>query len=226
MSGGKFRYIRKFVCHSKRVIELAKSYGWQSGARYTNLRDVRGQARVGFLDIDWKEYSYPQHLSAARAVLPKVTVAQDVIDISDLGRILEQAEELNQYADEVIVVPKDKRLGESLTQLVPDQYLLGYSVPTKYGGTELELDAFDRRPVHLLGGRPDVQRSLADKLNVVSLDTNRFTLDAAFGDYFDGQTFRPHPVGGYENCLKDSLRNINALWTTYDGPQSGIGMHA
>ena len=55
-----------------------------------------------------------------------------------------------------------------------------------------------RRPVHLLGGRPDVQRRLAELMPVFSIDTNRFTLDAAFGDYFDGEMFRPHPIGGYE----------------------------
>ena len=50
---------------------------------------------------------------------------------------------------------------------------------------------------------------------MVSMDCNRFTLDAAFGDYFDGETFRPHPRGGYRRCLRESLRNINALWDDY-----------
>jgi hypothetical protein len=50
---------------------------------------------------------------------------------------------------------------------------------------------------------------------VVSLDCNRFTLDAAFGDYFDGTGFRRHPAGGYERCLRESLRNIGALWHNY-----------
>jgi hypothetical protein len=70
--------------------------------------------------------------------------------------------------------------------------------------------------VHLLGGRPDVQRRLADAMNVVSVDCNRFTLDAAFGDYFDGEKFRPHPKGGYHRCLRDSILNINRLWETYN----------
>jgi hypothetical protein len=53
---------------------------------------------------------------------------------------------------------------------------------------------------------------------VVSMDCNRFTLDAQFGDYFDGRRFRPHPVGGYERCLEDSVLNINKLWVDYRSP--------
>jgi hypothetical protein len=87
-------------------------------------------------------------------------------------------------------------------------------VPTKYGGTAVSIESFDR-PVHLLGGRPDVQRNIAEKLKVYSMDCNRFTFDARFGDYFDGETFRPHPIGGYDTCLTDSIKNINALWQDY-----------
>ena len=85
--------------------------------------------------------------------------------------------------------------------------------PFKHKQTSLQLpkEKFSM-PVHLLGGRPDVQLRLANELNVVSLDCNRFTLDAQYGDYFDGQKMRPHPVGGYDRCIKDSLRNINKCW--------------
>jgi hypothetical protein len=43
-----------------------------------------------------------------------------------------------------------------------------------------------------------VQRKLGDAMPVFSIDANRFTLDAAFGDYFDGEIFRRHPVGGFK----------------------------
>lgn len=50
---------------------------------------------------------------------------------------------------------------------------------------------------------------------IVSLDCNRFTLDAALDDYFDGDKFRPHPAGGYEPCIRDSLKHINSIWKNY-----------
>jgi uncharacterized protein DUF6610 len=101
-----------------------------------------------------------------------------------------------------------------MEEIIPKEYLLGYSVPTKYGGTTIHPKWF-RRGVHLLGGRPDVQRQLARLMRVVSIDCNRFTFDARFGDYFDGEIFRPHPTGGYVNCLADSIQNINAIWKAY-----------
>ncbi|HWM45599.1 MAG TPA: DUF6610 family protein [Xanthobacteraceae bacterium] len=207
--------IRRFVNHSFRVANIARKHGWLPGARYTNLRDIRQFERLGFLDIDWKNYSFTRHLNAARSTRPILTVARDIENIDDLCRTLDEAHELSRYADEVIIVPKDPRLRECLDEAIPSGFLLGFSVPTRYGGTVIPTTAF-RRPVHLLGGRPDVQRRLASVLPVVSIDCNRFTLDASFGDYFDGDCFRPHPKGGYDRCLEASIRNINKLWLDYD----------
>ena len=135
--------------------------------------------------------------------------------ISELDSILREAEELEKYADHVIIVPKDKKLIGNLDKLIPEKYLLGYSVPTKYGGTEIPPSEFSR-PTHLLGGRPDTQRNLAGEINVYSFDCNRFTLDASFGDYFVGTKFVPHPIGGYDNCITDSIKKINEIWKNYN----------
>lgn len=145
-----------------------------------------------------------------------LTVAMDIVDPGRLPEILDQAFELSRYCGRVIVVPKHRSLANKLDSVIPKQFVLGYSVPTRYGGTMIPAKCF-QRPVHLLGGRPDVQRKLAEAMPVTSVDCNRFTLDAAFGDYFDGDIFRPHPRGGYDHCIRDSLRNINLLWKNYSG---------
>jgi hypothetical protein len=204
------------------VLRIAARHGWLPGARYTNLRDVRKFDRLGFLDIDWHNYDFEAHLSAARSTRPILTVARDVDSITLLSRTLDQAEHLAAFATSVIIVPKSLGLASSLEALVPPKFVLGYSVPSRYGGTRIAPARFKRR-VHLLGGRPDVQRELAKVMNVVSFDCNRFTLDASYGDYFDGDTFRPHPHGGYEQCLKASIVNINKLWALYGGPTNGGG---
>ena len=206
--------ILKFVAHSHRVLRIASRFGWLPGARYTNLRDIRKCDRVGFLDIEWQNYSFRRHIEAARATRPLVTVALDVNDPRQLPRILDQAFELGVYSDRVIIVPKHPGLKNKLERQIPRNFLLGYSVPTRYGGTLIP-PRFFTRPVHLLGGRPDVQRKLAEIMPVASIDCNRFTLDAAFGDYFDGEIFRPHPLGGYERCIRESIRNINLIWKSY-----------
>jgi hypothetical protein len=208
--------VKKYVCYSSKVWSLAEKYGWLPGARYTNLRDIRNAPTVGFLDIDWKNYNFERHLNAAILCRPDITVAQDVFEIEKLPQIIEQANILMKYSQRVIIVPKDIRLANNLERIIPADFIIGYSVPTRYGGTEIPLSSFGRREVHLLGGRPDRQRQLANNLNVVSIDTNRFTLDASFGDYFNGIRFVKHPIGGYERCLEDSLQNTNRIWAKYN----------
>jgi Family of unknown function (DUF6610) len=214
IGGEPSRWPLKFIAHSFRAASIAVKYGWLPGARYSNLRDARKFERLGFLDISWKDYNFNRHLRAAKATRPIMTVARDVDDIGQLGRTLDEARELLLYAEYVVIVPKDAALRHRVDELIPSEFVLGYSVPTRYGGTSLSLDAFSR-PVHLLGGRPDVQRRLALQLKVASLDCNRFTLDAAFGDFFDGRAFRPHPTGGYDVCLEASVKYINELWAGY-----------
>ena len=210
----------RFLTHSFNALNVATNLGWLPGARYSNLRDVRRFDRLGFLDINWRNYSFSAHVAAAKATRPMLTVARDIEDISDLDEVLCQARELLRHSDDVVIVPKDPRFGEGLEERIPRDFILGFSVPTRYGGTTLCPTLF-RRPVHLLGGRPDVQRRLAATLSVHSIDCNRFTLDAAFGDYFDGVRFKPHPIGGYRECLTDSIHNINRIWLGYSGANQG-----
>lgn len=206
--------VLKFVAHSKRVLSIALRYGWLPAARYTNLRDVRSFRRLGFLDIVWRNYDFERHLKIVMAIRPLMTVARDVETRAALPTILEQAWELKRHSENVVIVPKDPEIASDMDS-IPREFLLGYSVPSRYGGTTISPFAFKGHRVHLLGGKPDVQRRLADQMQVVSIDCNRFTLDAMFGDYFDGHRFRRHPRGGYERCLRDSIRNINAIWASY-----------
>jgi hypothetical protein len=209
----------KVINHSRSARDEAIGLGWLPGARYTNLRDVRTLDAIGFIDINWKRYNFDRHLAAVIATRPRLTVARDIECVSTLDLVLQQAKLLAAYAERVIVVPKDPRLADALNSAIPSEFILGYSVPTRYGASPIPPSKF-KRPVHLLGGRPDVQRELARRMVVYSFDCNRFTLDAAFGDYFDGEKFRPHPKGGYRTCIRDSLVNINKLWEDYRGCDS------
>lgn len=206
----------KIINHSKKTLEIAVKLGWKVGARYTNLRDIKTFKNIAFIDIDWKNYCFEKHLAAVKLIKPQMTVARDIENIKDLKSVLKEAEILREHVGEIIIVPKAKELINKLN-LIPEEYILGYSVPTKYGRTEIPPEKFGNRRVHLLGGRPDVQRKLANTMNVVSSDCNRFTLDAQYGDYFVGSKFIPHEFGGYENCIRDSIININKIWEDYNG---------
>ncbi len=214
--------VLKFVAHSQKVIKLSESYGWLPGAKYTNLRDLKGidfEAK-GFMDVDWKKYNFSRHLAAVQEKKPFITMARDVESIYELDSILNEADALSRYSTHVAIIPKDTRLNNRLHELIPKQFILAYSVPTRYGGTDVSIESFDRK-VHLLGGRPDVQRKLADKLDVMSFDCNRFTLDAKYGYYFNGERFVKDLNGTYEKCLEKSLFNINMIW---DGYLNSVGL--
>jgi hypothetical protein len=137
--------ILKFVTHSKHVGHIAQRFGWLPGARYTNLRDVRSFDRLGFLDIDWTRYNFDRHLAAAKSTRPLITVARDVERKRDLSSILDQADKLAEYAERVIIVPKDPKLVREMNYVIPKKFILGFSVPSKYGETKISPSAF-RRP--------------------------------------------------------------------------------
>lgn len=209
-----YRVPIRVICHGRPTLRAAVKCGWLPGARYTNLRDIVGFDEIGLIDIDWQYYDFRKHLDAVKATKPLLTIARDIEDKSQLKRVLDQANELALWTSRVVIVPKDPRLAPNLSELIPPNFLLGYSTPTRYGATVIPPSSFRSREVHLLGGRPDIQFSLAQFLNVYSLDCNRITLDAGYGDYFNGSGFKPHPNGGYYSCIKASLKEINRLWNT------------
>jgi hypothetical protein len=205
----------KFMSCGERIVRRAWEHAWLPGARYTNLRTVRWCSRLGFLDIDWQRYDFHRHLEAASLKRPVLTVARDVVHYRELDRVLREAEQLAGFADIVIIVPKDVRLAPNIRAKIGPHYLLGFSVPSRYGETTLAPECFDG-PVHLLGGRPDVQRRLAERMNVISIDCNRFTLDAKYGKIFNGHKFVRLGQVGYDACISMSMKAINDIWANYD----------
>ena len=155
--------VTKIISHSRRVITEAVKHGWLPGARYTNLRDIRNFDTIGLLDIDWRNYSFERHLSAARSVKPIITVARDVLVAAELDAVIDEAIALGEHARQVIVVPKAPDLTIEDLRRVPEYFPFGYSVPSRYGETVVPLNWFER-PVHLLGGSLMFNSSCQDVL--------------------------------------------------------------
>lgn len=84
---------------------------------------------------------------------------------------------VSQYAHVLIVIPKIVGSVQDIpTQWRGKPIRLGYSVPTKYGGTDVPLSEFASwvNGVHLLGGSPEVQAEVYRQLpNVRSVDSNK-----------------------------------------------------
>lgn len=205
----------RVLCFDRTSTSIAEKHGWLPGARYHEIRHVRNQAAVGLIDVNWRHYNFEKHLEAVKQKRPLLTVAQDIEKHDQVETVLRQAQLLGKYVSFVIIVPKIRSIVKVFSCSLGTKFVAGYSIPTRYGGTAVPIKEFIGHPVHLLGGRPDVQRDFAKKLKVMSIDSNRLTLDARYGDSFDGETFRPNAKGGLYNCISDSIVNINKLWFGY-----------
>lgn len=161
--------------------------------------------KVQFVDNEFKFYDHDHHLEVVRHFRPKYATVRDVmtpeqcqeagIEYYPLETILEWAEELEQYATNVIVIPKYDCLDQ-----IPDRYMLGYSVPSSYGGTPLPVEMFKGRRVHLLGGSWKAQLAHMAVLgdDVVSLDNNHISVIANQWGQFcdkDGSTRQMSEIG-------------------------------
>ncbi len=147
----------------------AVAAGFLYGARLPNTV----YQRVYFADQDWKSPDRAAYMRALSEHRPEVATVLDWERGGQLPEVLSWAEEAAQHARRVVIIPKVAGLLGAIPERVGEaEVVLGYSVPTKYGGSCVPLWEFGRRPVHLLGGSPQRQMSLAPYLNVVSADGN------------------------------------------------------
>lgn len=150
---------------------VAVSLGWHTGARSDDT--IYPIHRPLYqLDLNWKAVDWAKHLSVARAEHPALTVVPDILDPSQLSTVLAQAEEIAPFTDAVMIVPKCDVIAALPRSIGGKPVVLGYSVPSGYGGSNLPVWSYVGWPVHLLGGTPKRQLTCAHYLNVISADGN------------------------------------------------------
>lgn len=133
--------------------------------------------------MHWEDPDFSELLAAARRHRPRYAVAGDYLkDEDNVDRVNERARQLRECAENIIVVPKSP--GD--LQHVPEWCVVGYSVPTKYGGTDIRLREYKTvdQPIHVLGGTPHRQFEVVGILwrdAVCSLDGNSIHKAATLG---------------------------------------------
>ncbi|MEJ2735437.1 MAG: hypothetical protein P8189_18040 [Anaerolineae bacterium] len=158
---------------NNRFAQIAIEAGYRYGAR---LPDTVYHP-LYFADQDWKHPRRDKYMQGLAQHRPHMATVLDWEREDQLADVLDWAEEAAQFVDQVVIIPKvPGGIPRLPLQIGPATVVLGYSVPTKYGGTPLPLWAFAGRPVHLLGGSPHAQmecwRYLAPIAQVVSADGN------------------------------------------------------
>src|SRR5215471_12477551 len=172
-----------------RLARIAVEAGFLYGVRGTQTPYYP----PAFLDLDWRLPDIQAHTERCQRYRPRLAVAGDAEDEAQLERVLAQAENLRPYAADVIVVPK----APGLVERVPRGYVVGLSVPTRFGATQAPYWEYLGRRVHLLGGSPGAQLRLAALLGeaVLSVDGNSHLVAARRGTVWDGRGWASRALG-------------------------------
>lgn len=153
----------------KRYSGIAVECGYKYGAQLPGTASYP----VYFADQNWKKPDREGYMAALKIHKPHIASVLDWERQEQLSEVLSWAEDAAMYADTVMIVPKVQGGVSQLPRTIAGKpIILGYSVPTRYGGTQLHLAEFLGTSVHLLGGSPHAQMTLARYLNVCSVDGN------------------------------------------------------
>jgi hypothetical protein len=202
---------------NKRLARIAINAGWLYGAQLPGTIYTDEVAPLWFADQNWKtpdREAYMRYLSEYR---PYQATVLDLEQASQIDDVFSWAEEAAQHVERVVVIPKV--IG--IIDQIPDRIggadvVLGYSVPTRYAGTEVPVWEFGNRPVHLLGGSPKRQMELRYYLNVVSADGNyAMKMATRYCQYWEAGTAR-YAKNRWWPTLRES--NGGELWPNGDAP--------
>lgn len=155
---------------NERLAQIAIDAGFLYGAR---LPDTIYHS-VYFADQDWRNPNREKYVLALAQHKPALATVLDWERPEQLPEVLQWAEDVAAVVSEaVIVIPKVSGGIELLPRAIGGRRVrLGYSVPTRHGGTSVPLHEFIGWPVHLLGGPPHKQMGLVKYLSVSSADGN------------------------------------------------------
>jgi hypothetical protein len=211
-----------------RFYEIATAAGFKYGAQLPNT--IYGP--LYFADQDWKQPDRDRYMTALQQHRPHMASVLDLERKDQLSEVLSWAEEAAQFVNVVMIIPKVSGIIPCLPRTIAGAEIrLGYSVPTKYGGTQLFASEFTGWPVHLLGGSPHKQMELSAYFDTVSVDGNMFMKMATnFCSFFEPNRKKyrrghwptlPEADGKkwgddapYE-AFKRSCKNIMAMWCSF-----------
>ncbi len=154
---------------NKAFSDIALAAGYKLGAQVpcTVYHDLH------FCDQDWKQPNRERYMQELSKHRPAMATVLDLEHPDQRTEVLGWAEDAAQYVERVLIIPKYSGAVDGLPRRIGNaDVMLAYSVPTKFGGTEVPVWEFYGWPVHLLGGSPHSQMRLTRYLDVVSADGN------------------------------------------------------
>lgn len=158
-----------------RFYEIATAAGFLYGAQLPDT--IYG--KLYFADQNWKKPNLERYTAAVAQHRPVMASVLDWERSEQLPEVLMWAEMIAPFVQIIMIIPKVIGGVHQIPLSIGGKSVrLGYSVPTRHGGTFVPVWEFGNRPVHLLGGSPHEQRRLTRYLNVASIDGNMHQLMA------------------------------------------------
>lgn len=169
---------------NKRFMQIACDAGFMAGAQLPN----KVYHNLYFADQNWKKPNMDRYIAALKKERPALATVIDIEREEQLAEALNWAESAAPHITEaVILIPKVCGIIPQIPEVIGGRPVrLGYSVPTTHGGTPVPVWEFRGRPIHLLGGSPDMQLYLRRYLKVESADGNYMQKMALKGKFWHG----------------------------------------
>jgi hypothetical protein len=159
---------------NKRFAQIAVDTGFLYGAQLPG----HVSQPLYFADQNWKRPNRTKYMNALAKHRPHIATVTDIERSNQLTSILDEAEEASQYVEIIILIPKINGIIKQLPRTINGKEIrLGYSVPTPYGGTAVPLHEFIDWPIHLLGGSPHAQLTLAGRNPDQDTNQQSFTIN-------------------------------------------------
>jgi hypothetical protein len=210
---------------NQRFEAVAHAAGFRIGVQLPN----QVSHPVYFADQDWKNPDRTRYMTALAHHRPALATVLDLESPEQLPEVLAWAEEAAAHVEQVLIIPKYSGAVDSLPrQIGGAAVVLAYSVPTKFGGTEVPIWEFVGWPVHLLGGSPHRQMTLTRYLNVTSADGNMSNKMAHRGRFWSQEKGpKGHwrqlreigidlPTDNNLEAFRRSCKNIMKAWRNYE----------
>ena len=219
-----------YVCAlpNKQKYQIVQSSGFYNGARL--IRDL-GSISIRFADQNWKDPNLVVYKKLVAAYNPYAATVIDYESHISFDTVMEWCNAISPHVSRIIVIPKVKCSVQNIPLTCNGvDIVLGYSVPTKYSGTDVDISEFYGRKVHFLGGSPKKQINLFlnhyKHMDIVSLDNNYILMKAnKFVEYWDYSSINPltsswYLLSGSKESVRErtniaftrSLCNFHAYW--------------
>lgn len=155
---------------NERFAQIAIEHGFSYGAQLPGTVYFP----PAFVDQNWKNPDRERYMTALATHRPYMASVLDWEKRGQLAEVLGWAEEAAAFVDVVMIIPKVPGQVHLIPKTVGGKSVrLGFSIPTRHGGTACQPFEFMGYPVHLLGGSPHAQLKWFSRTpNVVSLDGN------------------------------------------------------